>query len=161
MRHYPSSLGCNRTKLAQAMKENHVVSNSPINSAHIASFMSSNSKIEKVDFGHPQSRFIPVCGGALSTAFKKQCEPSWGNPLPWRFSKYAFATNDTTSVSSVGGRYFGMRRWRKSRRAFSWDAPGGAELPTFKLAAVTVGAGAYRRCTGSRDRVAVGEACSP
>ena len=63
MRHYPSSLGCNRTKLAQAMKENHVVSNSPINSAHIASFMSSNSKIKKVNFGHPQSRFIPVCVG--------------------------------------------------------------------------------------------------
>ena len=45
------------------MKENHVVSNSSINSAHIASFMSSNSKIAKVDFGHSQSRFIPVWGG--------------------------------------------------------------------------------------------------
>ena len=69
MRHYPSSLGCNRTKLAQAMKENHVVSNSPINSAHIASFMSSNSKIEKVYFGHPQSRFIPVCAGPKMCGF--------------------------------------------------------------------------------------------
>ena len=67
MRHYPSSLGCNRTKLAQAMKENHVVSNSPINSAHIASFMSSNSKIKKVYFGHPQSRFIPVWFGMVSS----------------------------------------------------------------------------------------------
>ena len=61
MRHYASSLGCNSTKLVQAIKENHVVSNCPINSAHIASFMSSNSKIEKYNFGHSQSRFIPVC----------------------------------------------------------------------------------------------------
>ena len=40
-----------------------MVSFCPINSAHTASFMSSYSKFDKVNFGHPQSRFIPVCAG--------------------------------------------------------------------------------------------------
>ena len=66
MRHYASSLGCNSTKSVQAIRENHMVSDCPIDSAHIASFVSSDSKIDKVNFGHPQSRFIPVCVGMLS-----------------------------------------------------------------------------------------------